>query len=150
MSCCNSIPAPPFFPYGCTPCNATPPRPVTRQCAECKIIVEAETLAPGEEATAEEKRLDCGSYAIFLGIPKGDKGDVGPRGMQGEVGPQGAPGPKGDTGAQGLPGTGLVSVGVGVYSYIATNGKTVYCSLVPKEEGKYEAVYTETNPLEIV
>lgn len=144
MSCCNQIAPPPFYPYGCTPCNASTPIPpptgvrVTKPCAECKIIVEAETLAPGSEATAEERRLDCGSYAIFLGIPRGD---VGP------VGPTGAKGVKGD---KGDPGLGLAILGTGVYKFVATDGKELFCSLTKLESGEYGWKFTETNPIEVI
>ena len=76
--------------------------------------VEAETLAPGSEATVE-KSVDpeTGAVTLEFGIPRGDTGATGPQGPQGErgltgpAGPQGEQGvpgeqgPKGDTGATG-------------------------------------------------
>lgn len=76
--------------------------------------VEAETLAPGSEATVE-KTVDheTGVVTLEFGIPRGDTGATGPqgpqgvqgeRGPQGERGIQGEQGPKGDTGATGATG----------------------------------------------
>lgn len=72
------------------------------------LTVEAETLTPGSEATA-----DYQNGQLVLGIPRGDKGEkgdtgaTGPRGAQGIQGPKGDKGdtgPKGDKGDQGIQG----------------------------------------------
>lgn len=79
------------------------------------MTAEAETLAPGSEATAE---MDySGEHPVMkFGIPagvQGAQGPQGPQGVQGEkgetgdtgaTGPQGEQGPKGDTGATGAQG----------------------------------------------
>jgi len=58
------------------------------------VTAEAETLAPGSDATA--------SYAdgvLTFGIPRGDKGE---QGQKGDTGEKGEKGDKGDTGADGF------------------------------------------------
>jgi len=58
------------------------------------VTAEAETLAPGSDATA--------SYAdgvLTFGIPRGDKGE---QGQKGDTGENGEKGDKGDTGADGF------------------------------------------------
>ena len=65
--------------------------------------VEAETLAPGSEATVE-KSVEDGVVTLTFGIPRGDTGATGPQGPQGErglTGDTGPQGPKGDTGETG-------------------------------------------------
>ena len=68
------------------------------------VSVTVEQLPEGSEPTAQ---FNTQTGALALGIPKGDKGDVGPtgpqgpRGVQGERGPQGEQGIQGPTGAQG-------------------------------------------------
>ena len=80
-----------------------------------QMTAEAETLAPGSEATVE---MDyTGEHPVMkFGIPaglQGVQGPQGPQGVQGEkgetgdtgaTGPQGEQGPKGDTGATGAQG----------------------------------------------
>ena len=68
---------------------------IGQQAAEAKeqwesMRAEAETLPAGTPATASYE-----GGVLYLGIPKGDKGDTGPQGPQGETGPQG---PKGADG----------------------------------------------------
>jgi hypothetical protein len=64
--------------------------------------VEAETLAPGSEATVE-KTVDpeTGAVTLEFGIPRGDTGATGPQGPQGERGLTGPTGPQGPQGVQG-------------------------------------------------
>ena len=64
--------------------------------------VEAETLAPGSEATVE-KSVDpeTGAVTLEFGIPRGDTGATGPQGPQGERGLTGPTGPQGPQGVQG-------------------------------------------------
>lgn len=64
--------------------------------------VEAETLAPGSEATVE-KTIDpeTGAVTLEFGIPRGDTGATGPQGPQGERGLTGPTGPQGPQGVQG-------------------------------------------------
>ena len=62
--------------------------------------VEAETLAPGSEATVE-KTVEDGVVTLTFGIPRGDMGATGPQGPQGERGLTGPTGPQGPQGVQG-------------------------------------------------
>ena len=63
--------------------------------------VEAETLAPGSEATVEKTVDEDGVVTLTFGIPRGDTGATGPQGPQGERGLTGATGPTGPTGPTG-------------------------------------------------
>ena len=63
------------------------------------FTAEAETLAPGSEATVEYQNKH-----FTFGIPKGVKGDQGEQGERGLQGEKGDKGDKGDTGATGAKG----------------------------------------------
>ena len=83
------------------------------------LTVQADTLPPGADATAESSVVD-GKYRLVLGLPagqtglQGEVGPVGPTGPQGRTGEAGPQGPRGETGAtgpqgpQGETGKGLV------------------------------------------
>jgi len=90
---------------------------------------EAETLEPGQQATASASfNPTSGRITFEFGIPKGVKGDTGetgpqgpqgakgetgaqgPQGIQGETGATGAQGPKGDTGEAGEDGIGIGTI----------------------------------------
>ena len=64
--------------------------------------VEAETLAPGSEATVEKSvDPDSGAVTLAFGIPRGEQGVQGPQGIQGIQGIQGVQGERGLTGPAG-------------------------------------------------
>lgn len=65
------------------------------------LTADAETLAPGSEATAS---YDAETGVLSLGIPtgaQGPQGEAGAQGPKGDTGATGAQGPKGDTGSTG-------------------------------------------------
>lgn len=69
--------------------------------------VEAETLAPGADATVEKSVDPEGVVTLTFGIPRGDTGATGPqgeRGPRGETGQTGPAGPRGEQGPQGVQG----------------------------------------------
>lgn len=66
----------------------------TRKVTE--MTAQAESLPSDEEATAYYE-----DGVLYLGIPRGEKGDKGDPGEQGPQGEQGEQGPQGETGEQG-------------------------------------------------
>lgn len=74
------------------------------------IVVTADTLPPGSQATASGSISETEGLKIELGIPQGapgPKGDTGAPGPQGDPGPQGAKGDPGEQGPKGDTGKGL-------------------------------------------
>lgn len=71
--------------------------------------VEAETLAPGSEATVEKSVDEDGVVTLTFGIPRGDTGATGPQGPQGERGLTGPTGPQGVPGQDGVSPTATVT-----------------------------------------
>lgn len=52
------------------------------------VSAQAESLAPGSEATVTAEETDDGTI-LYFGIPRGDKGDKGDKGEKGEKGEPG-------------------------------------------------------------
>ena len=102
------------------------------------LSVQAETLPPGSEASAEADLID-GYYQITLGLPEGqtgpqgETGPAGPTGPQGETGPAGPAGPQGETGPTGPQGEkGETGKGLVILDYY--NTKAELESSVPSPE----------------